>query len=1050
MTAKIYTVPLGAPFLPTLANAIFRGGLLADASGTNGKLTVSDITLLLPTRRAARAAEAAFLRASGEAALIMPAIRPISSGDEDQSLIAGLAAGAAIDSASAEALLAMPPAIEPLHRIVVLMQYVSRWHQAQSKIGATQKPLTLAQAANLSADLATLMDGVEREGVSLDGLTRLVPDEYSEHWRATVEFLKIVTETFPNYLKAADRIAPAARTNALIMEEARRLATYDDDKPVIVAGVTGSIPATVDLMQAVLQRARGAVVLPGLDLHLDEESWQRIVPNHPEHPQFGLSKLLNRLGVARDDVIMLPHDAPARIADDRAVLFSEALRPSVTTAKWRSFTEQADRTKMAAALQGLAIVTTPSAHDEAEAVALILREAVETPGRTAALVSPDRILARRVAIRLRSLGIRVDDSAGRPFVKTVPGTFLNLVIDAAATDFAPAETMALLKHPLCRLGLGAFDMRRAARALEIIAFRRPYLGQGIDGVIAALEAQSKSDERGEREHVAARRLWADDRDAALNAAMLMRDAFAPLTELYRDGVAKPFKAFIVAHARVAEAIAARGGDGDGDGDSDGKAAVNPMWVGHAGEAAALLLSAMQSDDVIDFAVPSHEYRELFLSLVARENVREGPDVHPRVAIWGPMEARLQQPDVVVLGSLNEGTWPRVADPGAWLNRPMRNGLGLPQPEEDIGRSALDFATQLGASQVYLTRAEKVKGVPTVPSRWLMRLEAVLAGLGLKDAINADNRWASWARARDSIDPQAANAAPPLPAPTPPVALRPRKLSVTAIEAWVRNPYAIFARYILSLDPLPPLGSEPDASSRGALVHGVLSEFAKAHPDTLPENIEAELSRIAERTLEAYSGSARIAAFWMPRLTRFLQWFAETEPDRRAATARCVAETSGMLVIDAPAGPFTLTARADRIDAGNDHIVITDYKTGAVPSDKKVKSGQSPQLPLEAAIAASESGFPGISPAATSALRYIRASGGEPAGEETVVKCDDVAALSQSAVDGLAELIAHFDDPSTPYQAVRRPGFRYDYDDFAHLARVAEWSAHSDSDSEGES
>ena len=132
-----------------------------------------------------------------------------------------------------------------------------------------------------------------------------------------------------------------------------------------------------------------------------------------------------------------------------------------------------------------------------------------------------------------------------------------------------------------------------------------------------------------------------------------------------------------------------------------------------------------------------DYADLYATLLARENVRERTAVHPRVAIWGPFEARLQQPDILILGSLNEGTWPEAAEPGAWLNRPMRRDLGLPSPEEEIGRAAHDFVSLLGAKTVYLTRAEKVDGVPTVPSRWLMRLTALLKGMDLTNVLEAD-------------------------------------------------------------------------------------------------------------------------------------------------------------------------------------------------------------------------------------------------------------------------------------------------------------------------
>ncbi len=279
---------------------------------------------------------------------------------------------------------------------------------------------------------------------------------------------------------------------------------------MIVAGVTGSIPATVELMRVVASLPQGAIVLPGLDAHLDDQSWADISPGHPEHPQFGLKTLLDRLGLDRSGVGVLTGTEPSPPQQSRAALLAEAMRPSGTTGRWHAYTQSADRDGVRAALAGISLIEAPSAQDEAETVALILREAAETPGRTAALVSPDRLLARRVAIRLEAWGIRVDDSAGRPFAKTVPGTFLDLVIGAIAKDFAPAEVMALLKHPLTRLGLDAFSARRAARALEIAAFRDVYLGHGLDGIAAALAKAQEEVAAGERRQTAVKRLWPDD------------------------------------------------------------------------------------------------------------------------------------------------------------------------------------------------------------------------------------------------------------------------------------------------------------------------------------------------------------------------------------------------------------------------------------------------------------------------------------------------------------------------------------------------------------
>lgn len=1037
--ARVFTVPPGRAFLDAIAAAILKGDLPALSGKAPRALDLPAYTVLLPTRRAARALQEAFLAASGGRAMLLPRIRPIAEGEEDLGLIAGLAEAPA---ASPEGL-ALPPAVSEIERRLALTMMVLRWSQAlrsDADPAAFLGPhatlagaATPAQAAHLAAELGRLMDMVETERPDepvLTKLAELVPEELSQHWQQTIEFLDIVTGMWPAHLAERGLVSPAARRNAAILAEARRLAAARPGAPVIVAGVTGSIPATVELMRAVAGLPAGAIVLPGLDPHLDTESWATITPDHPEHPQFGLKTLLDRLGLGRTDVGVLPGTEADAAQSGRAALLAEAMRPSGTTARWHAYIKSADREGVRQALAGVSLIEAPSAQDEAEAVALILREAAETPGRTAALVSPDRLLARRVAVRLEAWGIRVDDSAGRPFAKTVPGTFLDLVVSAVAHDFAPAATMALLKHPLARLGLGAFAVRRAARALEIAVFRHIYMGQGLDDIASALRRAEEDVASGARREAAIKRLWPEDWTGAHDLVARLKEAYRPLAAVFAEGGEQPLQRIAAAHVAAAEALA-RPPEQEGD------AASSPLWREEAGAAASAFFTGLIDASLPAPAVRAADYADLYRSLITGMNVRPRIAVHPRLFIWGPFEARLQQADVMVLGSLNDGTWPEAADPGPWLNRPMRAALGLPSPEERIGYAAHDFTSFLGARRVVLTRAEKIDGVPTVPSRWLMRLEALLDGLDLKDALEPAEPWLGWARARDAIETRIRSEAP---APRPPVALRPRKMSVTRIETWLANPYAIYARDILKLEKLRELGADPDAALRGSIVHEIMSRFAARFPAALPADAETELVSIADEVLSAYTRHPRVAAFWGPRFKRFAEWFAESEPARRRGVTRVAAEVPGALVLAAPAGPFTLTARADRIDHGAAGLVITDYKTGQVPSDRAVLAGEAPQLPLEAAIARGEAGFAETPERTVAALRYIRASGGDPPGAERTVKIDDVAALADEALERLGRLVAQFDDETTPYRALRRARFAYDYDDYAHLARVAEWAA----------
>ncbi len=1056
----VFTVPLGQPFLDALAQAILAGDLPRQGGAPPSPLALSQMTLLLPTRRAARALGDAFLAASGGRAMLLPRIRPISEGQEDLALLSPAPVASALGGD-----LDVPPAVSEIERRLVLTQLVLRWSEALRRgpsdaieafaaAGAT----TPAQAANLAAELAQLMDMVETEGASLAGLERLVPEDYASHWAQTLEFLRIVIEMWPAYLTASGRLAPAARRNAVIFAEAERMAANPPLGPVIVAGVTGSIPATVALMRAVGQLPHGALVLPAFDTTLGSAEAALIAANHPEHPQFGLAKLLGALGVAPESVRALSRASVAAPMRARQRLVVEAMRPAPSLELWQHYVTDVEPADVTAAVQGLSLIETPTADDEAEVVALILREAVERPGVTAALVSPDRLLARRVVNRLETMGIAVDDSAGRPLAKTPPGAFLVLVVEAFAADFAPVDLMALLKHPLCRLGRTVPEIRRAARAIELIAFRTPYLGRGLEGVAAALDAGEADAREGKRRQRAVRRLRDEDREGA---RMLVRDlaaAFAPMLDLNVTGVVQSLKAWARAHADAAEMLAAMPvAETAADATqidatiaaptAAAEPVASPLWQGEAGLSAHAFFVELLDEQLPAPEVAGADYPELYRGLTASVNVRPRVPAHPRISIWGPFEARLQQPDVIVLGALNDGTWPASADPGAWLNRPMRAELGLPSPEEKIGYAAHDFVSMLGAPTVYLTRAAKIDGVPSVPSRWLMRLTALLdgatacTGKSARQLLASEQPWLAWARARD----RAEKARPLLPpAPVPDVAWRPRSLPVTAIERWLANPYAIYAQHILRLEKLDAIGTEPGAALKGQIIHDALHRFAARFPRDLPVDPARELLDDARASMAAYAAHPRVAAFWLPRFARFAAWFAETEAARRQGVERVVSEVVGGTILPAPFAPFKLVARADRIDISAGRIALIDYKTGRAPTDKRVLAGAAPQLPLEAAIAL-DGGFAGIDKPTAIGLSYIRVSGGEPPGEFRTVKTDNAVALAASVRQGLERLIANFDKPTTPYRAVRRHAFAgsYDYDDYAHLARVAEWSGGDD-------
>ena len=594
----------------------------------------------------------------------------------------------------------------------------------------------------------------------------------------------------------------------------------------------------------------------------------------------------------------------------------------------------------------------------------------------------------------------------------------------------PVALMSLLKHPLCRLGMAAGELRRGWRTLELAAFRAAYFGEGLPGVDAALERAQADMRAKKRRPQGVRRLGPDDWKAVRELLRRLGRALGPLEQLFAVlGQGEPADAGRGPHRR-------RRGPGQG---RAAEAERAPLWGGRGRRGGLQVpgLAARRGRHAPDMRAA--DYPAFYRSLAEEVTVRLRAPTHPRIFIWEPYESRLQHPDVVILGSLNEATWPQAADPGPWLNRPMRQALGLPAPEERIGDAAHIFTSLLGVERVYLTRAAKIDGVPTVPSRWLLRLQALLAGVGDGHGVapQSDRPWLAWARERNAL----AGPVRPVraPEPRPALALRPRRLSATAIERWIANPYAVFAERILGLEALPALGRPLDAALRGQIVHDALGRFAQQFPDRLPPDVCATLVALARAGLEELAGAPRVAAFWTPRFDRFAEWFADTEQARRAGVRQTLAEVEGAIVLAGTAGPFTLTARADRFDIGEwrprHHRLQDRQRQGAgrpggagARTAAAAGGGHRPRWRVHG-----DCGAGGHGPALHLRLRWRAAGPGIPLDA-------DVSQLATQAREGLVRLIADFDIEATPYRAVRRSQFSYRYDAYAHLARVAEWSA----------
>ncbi|WP_440958119.1 double-strand break repair protein AddB [Oceanicaulis sp. LC35] len=993
---RVFTLPPAAPFLTELARGLNEAFPDPEA--------LSRVTVLIPTRRAGRELAEAFTRLSPGAALL-PMIRPIGDVDADEP---PFEPGELADIA--------PEAVSPARRRFELASLILQKEKAVGRSMGAGGALALAD------DLARLLDDLATEDVDdLGALTEQVRANLPAHMQEAAMFLDIVLVAWPERLKEMQRVDPARRRSLILKALAKRWRDNPPADPVIAAGSTGSIPAAAELLSAVASLPQGCIVLPGFARDMDEEGWAAIDDGHPQR---AMKTLIETIGIDRKAVQFWPGAEEGRQDAPRARVIAEALRPAEATADWLRRVEDLREAWGAdvfeTALEGLSVLDAPAPAEEARAIALMLRETLETPGARGVLVTPDRNLSRRVITEMARFGVTVDDSAGQPLSDTPSGAFLIRVLQAALDPGSALAFSALATSPLFSLGEERAPLRGVLGTMERRALRGRRPGHDWDALYEHVrDCAGEDDDR--------RRRWGGIIEA-------MATALSPLSAL--EG-AQPIAVWTRALVESAEALAR----------NDEMAGADRLWATDAGEnAAQLMREFMEEADALP-PVSLHNFTRAVLETARSRLVRPRYGAHPRLQILGPLEARLAEADRVILAGLNEGVWPAAPKSDPFLSRGMRIAAGLSAPEERFGLAAHDFAQLACARDVTLTRSAKVDGAPTVASRWLWRLQTLARGaLGerAESALAPAQDYLAFAGALDATAEQTVIRPPE---PAPPVEARPRKLSVTQIETWIRDPYSIFARKILKLDKLDPLDRPAGAPERGTAYHAALERWVRSLGDTdiLPRDALQRLLAHGQTALSEAGFSENALGIEMKRFERVAQFMVAFEAARREDGFMPAAlEALGDLSFDAPAGLFTLTGRADRIDLRpSGALDILDYKTGMPPSAKEVAAGFAPQLPLEAAMAA-RGAFEDAPSHEPGDLMYVRLSGGRVPGEDkSVVRNpdgDDAGILAEQALERLVKWVAAFDDPRRTYPSQPRVKFVNKWGDYDHLARRKEWAS----------
>ncbi len=994
---NVYNIPAWQPFAKTLADY-----LLQQTQGKPELLT--RYRLLLPTRRTCRVMRETFLAMNDGKALLLPQMSALGDVDEEELSLMMFGGGGDF--------LEVPPAISPLKRQILLARLI---YAMPDFAQGMEHALRLARA------LSRFIDQVIVEDLEFSDLHKVVPEEFSEHWQITLEFLRIISEAWPKILEEDGLVDAAEHRNLMLHALAQHWQETPPDEFVIAAGSSGSIPAAADLLGTIAGLKDGMVILPGLDQDMDDEAWKHTNESHPQH---SLKLLLDRIGIERTDVRGLAGMGEDVNGAQRHKLASAMMLPAQTTHQWQGFARNSD---LQAMTKGLEYYQCSTQSEEAGLIAMIMREALEEETKICALVTPDRGLARRVKAFCKRWDIEVDDSAGINLADTPQGKLALLCLEAARQQFDPVAFLSVLKSALSRFGYSKEDVRLYVSVLE-----RKVLRQGR--VIMSHAALS--------EIVSANEDISDEIKGFVEA---FYKALALLMDITSSSSFVNVEETLKAHIEVLEALAVE------EPLEEDESSI--YWAGDAGRQMAQFFTQLLEHAHLMQDVSYGDYTNIFAALMRDVTLRVAYGMHPRLLILGQLEARLTKADVVILGGLNEGVWPPESGHDPWMSRPMRKEFGLPAQDQKVGFAAHDFVQGFCSARVVMTRAQKVDGAPTLPSRWLDRLETIFQAGGMRLEDLSSKPYLSWLNMLDNAPSEACKR----PQPCPPLAARPRGVSVTKVDTWLKDPYSIYLHYVLGLRKLRPLRQDNDAALKGTLLHTMLDRFTQLYPSALPDDAQDQFLTLAKSIMDKQGHSKDFVQAWWPRLTRMAGWVVDNETQWRENARFVASEAKGNIDLDIDGEPFNLHGIADRIDRkeGGGHAII-DYKSGGVFSEKKLKDAVLSQLPLEALIL-EQGGFDGrefsksstvktagISEGEASYLGYWKISGAQDAGH--IVRIEgDLSDTVGAAKEGLENLVRTYRDEDVPYYCLPDASQMLRYYDYELVSRLKEWSVVDDQD-----
>ena len=881
--------------------------------------------------------------------------------------------------------------VDPLSLRLELAQIISKFIEIEPSFGSQNSCFDLADS------LANLIKEIHEEGLSLEVLTKLNLDDYSEYWQRNRKFFILIKE----YLDDRKIVSLEQNQWRLIDGLEKKWVDNPPTHPIMVVGSTGSKGITQKLIKLISTLPQGAVVLPGVDFETPKFVWDALGKSKKteipleDHPQYRLKELTSKLNIKLSEIERWVETKPS--IEARNKLVSLAMQPAPITDTWL---EEGPKLKnIREAISDVTILEAPSDRVEALAISMGIRKALED-NKTCLVITPNRVLARKIVAALKQWDLDADDAAGIPLSISVIGRLFLKVSNLQGNLLNSLNFIELFKHPFVSLQERGIHLK-SLRKLELDLLR------GSSYFPDNTQILKWSNSFSEKKELNKWAIWVCE-----------------CLDKIRTSKLQTVHEHLKVHTETIEHLIS----------GPNSKEATQVWSKPDGRELIVVIDQLQNSSKVSGLIDQPQYSNLIYFLLKKSIVRVSYIGRSDIMIWGTQETRVSDADIVFLAGLNDGVWPPLPTPDPWVNRAMRIKAKLLLPEHLIGLSAHDFQQAIASKEVWLTRSSRDSEAETLPSRWLNRLFNLIEGLSKEQPsllTSMRARGDFWLELIKSFEkPQNMMEPAKRPSPTPPVSCRPKTLPVTQIENLIRDPYTIYAKYILNLRPIESLYRTPDSALRGQVIHSLMEKFILLTKNQWPNDPLTLLDQLSDKILESYIPKNSTKLFWKRKINSFSEHFLSSEEKRRKITTPILVEERGSIEIEDT--NFKLTGIFDRIDQDSEgNLSIFDYKTGVIPSSIVQKYFDKQLLLL--ALIIYKGGIKKLKNTNIKEAYYIDLSSNPKEYKNSLVSQNLDVIFADFKL-----LISEYNNQNRGYLA-RRAVFETRWDgDYDHLSRFGEW------------